>query len=46
MCNFYFMYYTDAEENLDDGYCFRDAQTFHWTDFYAEEGKIKEYQWQ
>lgn len=30
MCNFYFMYHTDATENLDDVYCFRNAQEFHW----------------
>ena len=40
MCNFYFMYYTDDDQNLEDQYCFRDAQQFHWNDAFNKTGKL------
>jgi peptidylglycine monooxygenase len=30
MCNFYIMFYTSYMGRLDNIYCFRDAQKFHW----------------
>ncbi|KAK6179542.1 hypothetical protein SNE40_011873 [Patella caerulea] len=34
MCNFYVLYYTYWQPNLEAQFCFRDAQTFHWNDYF------------
>ncbi|KAF6027226.1 hypothetical protein EB796_014464 [Bugula neritina] len=36
MCNFYFMYHTEEGTNLEDTYCFKDAQSFHWSDYFDD----------
>ncbi|ESP00557.1 hypothetical protein LOTGIDRAFT_157833 [Lottia gigantea] len=34
MCNFYVLYYTYWKPNLQAQFCFRNAQDFHWNDYF------------
>lgn len=39
MCNFYILYYTKAQHNLNIQYCMRDGANFHWSDYLPEPPK-------